>query len=242
MPYIQKIKSLLRTYRSDLRYLLAERNQLKMFSSDIRSGVQRAEPRFREITDLSVHWPPGTVEYAHLCRYKFALPFIDGRVLNAACGCGFGNAILAETGAYPVGVDLFELPLTMARRNFPIGSYVRADVMRLDAFGTGTFDNVVSFETIEHVADPFKACSEFKRVLKKGGVFVGSLPIMIFHNPGSNFTYRQALRLVRSVFPGASLYLQDNYQIAPHSLSQWRHMRKENEKFLVWTWKKPIRP
>src|SRR5436305_1525474 len=44
----------------------------------------------------------------HRCRYRFALPYARGaRVLDIACGTGFGAAMLAEAGARSVcGVDL----------------------------------------------------------------------------------------------------------------------------------------
>ncbi len=43
-------------------------------------------------------------------------------------------------------------------------------------FKDNTFDNVISYETIEHLPDPGKIISEFSRVLKKEGEFIMSCP------------------------------------------------------------------
>lgn len=43
-------------------------------------------------------------------------------------------------------------------------------------FKDNTFDNVISYETIEHLPDPGKIIYEFGRVLKKGGELVLSCP------------------------------------------------------------------
>jgi len=226
---------------SDVIYQLREWNKQRKFDRLIRQGVEKCEPRFRPILDLSIDYPPGSVEYAHIERYRFAIdhiPKAQGRILNAACGSGYGNAIIAEAGGYPVGVDLFEEPLSIARNRFPFGEYVQADVMQLDRFSPQSLDAVVSFETIEHVRDPMRACSEFLRVLKPGGMFVGSIPIMVFHNPGTNFTWQAALDFVRNMFPDADLYLQDNCSIAPLSLVRWCAIRHQGDKYLLWVWRK----
>ena len=51
---------------------------------------------------------PAHLEQDHLERYRFARGFADGRrVLDIACGAGYGSQMLAEAGAETVtGVDL----------------------------------------------------------------------------------------------------------------------------------------
>ena len=224
---------------SDVVYQLRERNKQRKFDRLIRQGVEKCEPRFRPILDLSIDYPRGSVEFAHIERYRFATHHIpSGRVLNAACGSGYGNAIIAEAGGCPVGVDLFKEPLSIARSCFPFGEYFQADVLQLDRLSPQSFDAVVSFETIEHVSYPVSACSEFKRVLKPDGVFVGSIPIMIYHNPGTNFTWKAAQDFVVCNFPGASLFIQTNYSIEDYSIAAWRKQRSHGDKYLLWVWRK----
>lgn len=221
---------------SDALYDIKERRKLSRFRALIAAGVEKCEPRYRPITELKTQWATGTVEHAHVSRYEFAALRISGRVLNAACGSGYGNAILARV-ASPVGIDLYDEPLEIARRNFAFGEYHRGDVLTLP-FSDDTFDGVVSFETIEHVSDAAAACNQLKRVLKPGGTLVASIPIMIFHNPGSNFTWAAAQLFVQTHFAGAELYLQDNWSIEPLCDQRWRQIRACKDKFVVWVWRK----
>ena len=225
-------------FLSDFVYSLREQNKMRKFKRLIRQGVEKCEPRFRCITSLSEPSVPGSVEFAHISRYHFAKERISGRVLNAACGSGYGNAILAEKGAIPTGVDLFEAPLKIARDCFPVGEYHQCDAQELALFDDESFDSVVSFETIEHVFDAVRASVSFKRVLKEGGVFVGSIPIMVFHNPGRNFTWSLANDFVDENFPGAEKFIQTNSEIRPHSVINWRELRDNGDKYLIWVWRK----
>ena len=49
----------------------------------------------------------GEIAYEHCHRYAFARRFVAGRrVLDAACGEGYGSALLAEAADTVVGVDI----------------------------------------------------------------------------------------------------------------------------------------
>lgn len=103
----------------------------------------------------------------HLARYLFAQERVSGRVLDVACGAGYGTRLLGA-----VGVDLSKDALRAARNE--TDRLVCSDALRLP-FG-GTFDAVVSFETVEHVADPERFVEECRRVLRPGGVLLMSTP------------------------------------------------------------------
>jgi 2-polyprenyl-3-methyl-5-hydroxy-6-metoxy-1,4-benzoquinol methylase len=112
----------------------------------------------------------------HLARYRLAARLAPGRrVLDAACGEGYGAAMLAAAGAASViGVDIDQPTVAHARRRYQLDVRV-ADVAKLP-FADGEFDLVVSFETIEHVAEPDAALSEFARVLSPDGLLIVSTP------------------------------------------------------------------
>ena len=57
-------------------------------------------------------------------------------------------------------------------------------------FRAGAFDLVVSQETVEHVADPFKAVREMARVLRPGGRIYLQLPFVIGYHPGPEDYWR----------------------------------------------------
>ena len=105
----------------------------------------------------------------HLARYLLAARLAPGRrVLDAASGEGYGTAMLAASGAENViGVDVDAATVAHARGRYGLDFRV-GDVSELP-FADGEFDLVVSFETIEHVADPEHALSEFARVLGDQG-------------------------------------------------------------------------
>jgi SAM-dependent methyltransferase len=112
----------------------------------------------------------------HVARYLLAARLAPGRrVLDAACGEGYGTAMLAGAGAARVvGVDVDEETVAHARRQYGLDARV-GDVGELP-FADGEFDLVVSFETIEHVPDPEQVLSEFARVLGDDGLLLVSTP------------------------------------------------------------------
>jgi SAM-dependent methyltransferase len=114
----------------------------------------------------------------HLKRYAFARAYAAGKdVLDAASGVGYGTAYLAETAARVVGVDVDAETVDYARRRYdaPNVEFHQMDVSKLE-FPAASFDVVVSFETLEHVADAPAAVREARRVLREGGVYVASTP------------------------------------------------------------------
>jgi len=113
----------------------------------------------------------------HLARYRFAKERVRGRILDVACGTGYGTALLEG-----VGVDRSLEALGYARRH--PAAYVAADAACLP-FGR-VFDAVVSFETIEHVPDPARFVADCARVLKPGGLFFVSTPNRELWSPRSS--------------------------------------------------------
>jgi SAM-dependent methyltransferase len=116
------------------------------------------------------------VHAQHLARYRFAAQFAQGRrVLDAACGEGYGTAMLAGAGARrAVGIDIDQPTVEHASGKYGL-EFKRADVADLP-FEDGGFDLVVSFETLEHVANAAEAIAEFRRVLADDGMLVASTP------------------------------------------------------------------
>lgn len=114
----------------------------------------------------------------HLGRYEFARQHAAGqRVLDAACGTGYGCALLAEVAARVDGVDLSREAIEWAGRNYgrPNTSFHAAGV-EFTPFPENTFDLVVSFETLEHTLSPATALWEFVRVMQPGGSGIFSVP------------------------------------------------------------------
>ncbi len=123
----------------------------------------------------------GEIVYEHVHRYAFARRYAAGRrVLDAACGEGYGSAILAATAREVVGVDIDAATVAHARATYaPVRnlSFVEGSAAKLP-LPDASVDLVVSFETIEHLdeADQPRMLAEFARVLSADGVIVLSAP------------------------------------------------------------------
>ncbi len=115
----------------------------------------------------------------HLVRYRFAATYAPGRrVLDVACGTGYGAAMLADAGAASVcGVDISAEALSHARSHYARETvrWIEADARKLP-FPDGDFDLISCFETIEHVAAPAEVLDELRRVLSPGGLLLVSTP------------------------------------------------------------------
>jgi SAM-dependent methyltransferase len=171
---------------------------------------------------------PGIVAL-HAARYEFALPFCDGRdVLDAACGVGYGTAILRRVAKTVVGVDVDEPTVSYARQRYG-GDGIAFEVMDVTslALADASFDVVCSFETIEHVDDPERAVAEAARVLRPRGTYVVSTPHVdrTTRNP-ENPHHRVELsradleRILHARFDDVALYGQRRVQSRRHTAAQ----------------------
>ncbi|MFH1201766.1 MAG: class I SAM-dependent methyltransferase [Candidatus Omnitrophota bacterium] len=113
-----------------------------------------------------------------LARYELVQQFVSGKlVLDAGCGARRGPWLLAQTAEKVIGVDYSVKAIDYVRRHF---SKVNVEYKVMDCCNLGlsdnTFDTVVSLEVIEHIQDQKKYLSEMLRVLKPGGLYIGSTP------------------------------------------------------------------
>jgi len=123
----------------------------------------------------------GEIAYEHCHRYAFARRFVAGRrVLDAACGEGYGSALLADAARNVVGVDIDANVVADASRRYGTSANLQfqtASVTKLP-LADASVDAVVSFETIEHLeaGDQPAMLAEFARVLAPGGILILSSP------------------------------------------------------------------
>ena len=116
--------------------------------------------------------------YEHYHRYLMACDVVSGKkVLDAACGEGYGSHLLASYADKVVAVDIDESSIDHAKRRYRRDNlkFLCADVLEIPT-PDNSFDVVVSFETLEHLAEHQQLLSEFKRVLKEDGVLIISTP------------------------------------------------------------------
>lgn len=117
----------------------------------------------------------------NLSAYVWAASFVDWsshpRVLDIACGGGFGSEYCARQAGIVVGVDYNEEAVRHAsvHNRHPKLMFVRGDGTALP-FSERSFDVVLSFETIEHIAEDQQFLAELERVLNHNGLLVMSTP------------------------------------------------------------------
>lgn len=158
--------------------------------------------------------------YEHWHRYVFARALARGKcVLDAACGEGYGSAILADVASSVVGVDISEDAIAHAKSRYGDRNnlrFARGDCTALD-IEAASVDVVVSFETLEHVAAQEALVAGFARVLTADGILVISSPDKKTYSDERGFSneyhvrelYRAELTdLLRAQFPFVRLYGQ----------------------------------
>lgn len=125
------------------------------------------------------------LEQDHLERYRFASQFVDGkRVLDIACGSGYGSRMLLDAGAECVtGVDISTSAVAYALDRFGHSgvSYVQG---RIDTFASDEpYDMIVCYETIEHVSHYQRALVNLHSLLKDDGTLLISSPNRYITSP-----------------------------------------------------------
>jgi len=121
----------------------------------------------------------GEIWYEHWHRYHFAAALVGGRdVLDVACGEGYGSVLLARHARRVTGADIAPAAVEHARVRYAAIDNLEFRVADCAAlpFADASFDAVVSFETIEHIAAQEAFLDEVRRVLRPGGLFVLSCP------------------------------------------------------------------
>jgi ubiquinone/menaquinone biosynthesis C-methylase UbiE len=101
---------------------------------------------------------------------RYATP--DAPILDAGCGTGLNLRHLPKGS---VGIDINPRNVALLQDRLPDHVVLEGDVEHLP-FVDGSFGTVLCTEVIEHIPDPSAALAEYRRVLRPGGVLVGSVP------------------------------------------------------------------
>jgi ubiquinone/menaquinone biosynthesis C-methylase UbiE len=162
----------------------------------------------------------GEIWVEHWHRYHFAARWAAGkRVLDVACGEGYGSALLARHAARVTGIDLSPQAVAHAQKTYAAlgnAQFVCAPCQRLP-LPDASIDLAVSFETIEHITEQAAFLDELARVLTPEGVLVLSCPNKLEYSDKRGFVnefhvkelYREELEaLLAARFPAAEWYGQ----------------------------------
>jgi ubiquinone/menaquinone biosynthesis C-methylase UbiE len=116
-----------------------------------------------------------------LTRYAFAMHYAKGKkVLDTCSGLGWGTYLLETAADSLIGIELDQKAIQAARElwNYEKCILQQGSVLELP-FNDHSFDIVTAMESIEHftLEDARKYTKEIHRVLKPGGMLIGSTPL-----------------------------------------------------------------
>lgn len=166
----------------------------------------------------------------HIARYYFATPYTKGRVLDIACGAGYGTHMIGKKCkkeiSEVIGVDIDADCVKYAKKNYfhPKVSYEVGDIFDNDLHDRiGQFDTILSFETIEHVEDENLFMRSLLKILKPGGTLVISTPFGKGKGIPSNspfhvhqFTKQEFINIFNNFnFQKVEIYFQRGVTIEP---------------------------
>lgn len=132
----------------------------------------------------------GEIRHEHFHRYVWCRALVKGKkVLDIACGEGYGSAILAQDASAVIGVDISLEAVEHARRTYE--GIAGLEFHQGDAAAIPLPDNsvdvVVSFETIEHHDKHVEMMNEVRRVLRPDGVLVMSSPNRLVYSEKAGY-------------------------------------------------------
>ncbi len=113
--------------------------------------------RCRKLSPVSTdktrqYGPLKDIRRDHVQRYLLASQQIQkgSKVLDLACGCGYGSWMLQQVGLEVTGVDIEPEAISYAEENYPGPKYLCMPAEEVK----GKYDAIVSFETLEHLENP----------------------------------------------------------------------------------------
>ncbi len=129
-------------------------------------------------TERVVVFDPLDAPIDHFQRYSFVQKYIKStdKVLDIACGVGYGTALMAQKAAFAVGVDINKPSINFANNIFQKDNlkYICSDANTFE--WQEKFDKVISFETIEHIEEDELFLSKLKDCMKDEGTLICSVP------------------------------------------------------------------
>jgi len=154
--------------------------------------------------------------YALIERYEYGKKYTKEKiVLDVPCGCGWGTSFI-DNAKEIFGLDISWDAINYAKSNFK-GKFFQGSMCKMP-FENNIFDIALCFEGIEHVTkeEGVLFINEIKRVVKKDGLIIGSVPILDENdkdtgNPFHLFEYPEKY---------LKLLLENNFEIIEYLLKK----------------------
>lgn len=157
----------------------------------------------------------------HMERYAFATDnLIPGRVLDIACGVGYGTVMLATSKiiTHAIGVDISVAAVRFAYQRYGNEkiSFQCSDALTFSS--DNCFENIVSLETIEHVDHPRVFFAHLASMLAPGGRLIASVPVTPSVDANPHHKSNFSVKSFRAMGDAASLlFLKSLDQVQPYN-------------------------
>lgn len=116
----------------------------------------------------------------HLVVYQWIADRVAGRrVIDMACGEGYGTAVLARTAAHVTGVDANPEAFAHAKAKYASEKIAIVRDLIESHRPEQKVDAVTFLQTIEHVQDPTAVLRHFASLLNPGGMVFVSTPNLL---------------------------------------------------------------
>lgn len=155
----------------------------------------------------------------HLHRYAIAMEYVKGKkVLDIACGEGYGANLLAQAAAHVTAVDIDDSTIKKASNKYTATNIIfkTGSALKIPAEDS-SFDIITCFETLEHIDRHDEMLTELKRVLAPEGILLISTPEKLNYSDNTGYInpfHKKELygeefkKLVRNYFPHTLFYQQ----------------------------------
>jgi 2-polyprenyl-3-methyl-5-hydroxy-6-metoxy-1,4-benzoquinol methylase len=149
-------------------------------SNPLGGGGERVDFVYTDelnITKLDIY------QLSHYRRYEFACKTINANEAcgDFACGTGYGTVMLSQKSQKVIGADINEKVIaTITKRYQHIKNIQFIHANLLDLAFDNVFDNIISFETIEHFKeeDILELLKIYNKSLKPTGKLIMSTPYL----------------------------------------------------------------
>ena len=151
-----------------------------LYNSIVFKSAKKTDGPLKWTGERYVPWVDDPIiGYEHLHRYSFAKEFVKGKkVLDLACGEGYGSSMLAEEADEVIGIDIDESTIKHASSKYIKQGlqFIRGSITDVPIKTEKIFDVIACFEAIEHIGKHNELMEEVKRLLKTDGIFLVSTP------------------------------------------------------------------
>ena len=142
--------------------------------------------------------------------YVVASSFVKGEILEVGCGNGRGVALLMPLVKKFTAIDKYEEAVRTLKGQFPQGEFKVMNIPPFQGIPDESFDQVISFQVIEHIQDDEGLLREIHRVLKPGGFALLTTPnkkMSLTRNPWHIREYfpEELQQLAQKIFPEVTL-------------------------------------